>query len=350
MNDIDTLIDALDEAMRAGTLPEDAHDTYQALIHALFSLELEERAPAVRALCGWLERCSELYFGETSVILGIFLERGWDAPRVAEVTWSRGRPILIEHAALLASQPAEQREAFFTMALPGELRRMLDAVATALLTSLFHTRRLLAEARADDAFTAAIDTLEPVLPQAHWLGVGLSMVFQEPVIVLDMTHGRGWRGHVDGVVSNFQLHALLLHALATQVDNDFTLEPLDDEALAYYTRFDENHSTPAVHSDLGLFTAGGVRAVHRVDAEMRFLHQIWNEGSPGDIPRVDGHLVILVTQPDIQRSWRAPGAPFPQLDASFTLEGELDEPARLRWIEALEGRAVLSGEASVAGD
>ncbi|MQY12993.1 hypothetical protein SRB5_31330 [Streptomyces sp. RB5] len=150
------------------------------------------------------------------------------------------------------------------------------------------------------------------------LRYSLLVLDDEPLVVLHRPSGTGYRLRMSGIGDNFQLHTLLAHALIGP--GRLAGEPPSPQAVAACLTGD-------MSEDERVNTVGAFNLVSP-DGEW-----IWNEGTPSDIPLVDGVRLLVLDPPPYQRGWPA-GRFFPNMAAELTLEGALS---------AEESRTLLAG-------
>ncbi len=180
---------------------------------------------------------------------------------------------------------------------------------------------------------------------AGWLATMLRVRFDEPFVAIEPATGKGVVGRMSGVVNNFQLNVLLMDAFpgdggrvsAAAVAAACGEGPQQlDEIVA---------GTWNLYTGAALCPGGSLPDPPDLDTRDTW---IWNEGTPIDIPALDGHRVILLGPPTYLRTWRAQRL-FDQLPASLDVE-VLDEPAVLDWLERIERAAPDLAEADPSDD
>jgi hypothetical protein len=147
------------------------------------------------------------------------------------------------------------------------------------VASLTRDRDLLHRAVSDARFSAAAEGLRR--SEASWLHVLTGVQLEAPWMVLFPMLERGFRIVVDGVVSNFDLHALLADLLMPR----------------------------------------GIPGTSNPPA-----HWVWGEGQPRDVPELDGVRTLLVGPSALERSWNA-GRTFAALRAQVEVREELSPNA-----------------------
>ncbi|MFG3050915.1 hypothetical protein ACGFZP_08165 [Kitasatospora sp. NPDC048239] len=112
----------------------------------------------------------------------------------------------------------------------------------------------------------------------------------EPLLVLDRPTGTGYRLRMDGLADNFQLHTLLADLLIGGGHLPGTAPDPEVVALSRTEQVDGNRRLIAQGS-FNLVAPDG--------------SWIWNEGTPGDIPVVDGIRTLVLDPQPYERSWSA---------------------------------------------
>ncbi len=164
---------------------------------------------------------------------------------------------------------------------------------------------------------------------ASWLHLLFGVELDARWRVLMPLVGRGFEVVVDGVVSNYDLHALLAAALAghgvATADNP--------AALFAYLRGDrEAPPRPYVAGSWNLYGIGAagfdLRDAGRVPQDL----WVWGEGAPRDVPRVAGVPTVLLGPAAPERTWSS-GRTFAALRQDVRV---------LRELSADEVRAALT--------
>ncbi|GIG68357.1 hypothetical protein [Phytomonospora endophytica] len=307
-----------------------------------------QQAPA-EELTAILPRCADilgtLHIGmgsQLALMCGAFAERGADpAPLVTPV--AEGLREAMRRARLL-------RKAWRAMGdpspLPGEETTVeeYDAIVTALAASVGEEEaRALAEGwdtlnlwqmpatsllQLDRSVRAAFphraEILEGCLelvddqPSLSWLQGLLTVLDNEPLLVLHRPSGRGYEVTIAGLGDNFQLHSLLAAALDGPVEEgllgDLGLDP-HWAAVA----------TDAPPEDFGGTAEGRFNPADATGA------WIWNEGRPADIPLFEDRRVVVLDPPSYPRSWNN-DRQYPMMTGSLTLDRVLPEAEAAAWL------------------
>jgi hypothetical protein len=185
-------------------------------------------------------------------------------------------------------------------------------------------REVLGRAKADRALLDAAWAMAD--SEASWLRTLLAteidarwrlvLAHAEPVRVLEL--------RVDGVSSNFDLHALVERALARHGVG--IPDPYGDDG--------------AVSASLELLTWSGITLV-QPGGGVRGLPMnevVWREGLPTDVPELDGVRTLVATRAAIQRGWRA-GRPFSAMIPEVTITRELPRADAARLVADMRARA-----------
>lgn len=164
----------------------------------------------------------------------------------------------------------------------------------------------------------------------HWLHLILSVLDDEPLVVIEPQTGLGIVARISGVVDNFQLHTLLMESFpSTGVFASRVPRSVADIARGFgpqeseetVTGFWNLYSWRAMQSNGQLPESGDFSASS---------HWVWNEGLPTDIPVLDGHRVVLLGPPSLERSWRAMRM-FERLPANLKIERQLSAAEVKSW-------------------
>ncbi|MER7492033.1 hypothetical protein ABT033_05175 [Streptomyces pharetrae] len=144
------------------------------------------------------------------------------------------------------------------------------------------------------------------------LTYALLVLDDEPLVVLHRPTGTGYAMRMSGIGDNFQLHTLLADVLVGggQVPGR---APSAQEAAVCRDVPGQVLTT----GSFNLMTPGG--------------EWVWNEGTPSDIPVVDGVRLLVLDPPPYERSWPA-GRFFPGMRGDLVLERVLDAAETRRWL------------------
>jgi len=185
------------------------------------------------------------------------------------------------------------------------------------VAALTRCRPLLERATTDGPLAAAAAALHR--SDAGWLHVLLGVELDARWRVLLPLDGRGFEVVVDGVVSNFDLHALIAAALGGRgvatADNPPAL-------VAYLRSGGAEPPRSYVAGSWNLYGPGAAGFDLRDPAGVPQEHWVWGEGGPRDVPRVGGVATILLGPAAYERTWSA-GRTFAALAQDVRVVREL---------------------------
>ncbi|GAB6898103.1 hypothetical protein [Kineosporia succinea] len=172
-----------------------------------------------------------------------------------------------------------------------------------------------------ERLTAAVGAVREIFGSAEWLFKLLVVLDDEPLIVLDRGFagtGRGYRVRIGGIGDNFQLLTLLAAAL------------IGDPAEGLLPgRAPSVVEVAAAGTGEDLQPDGGIRGSwNMVDANGEW---IWNEGTPADIPCLDGVRVVVLEPEPYTRTWNT-GRQYPLMAPLLRVEGLLPEDDVVAWL------------------
>ncbi len=137
-----------------------------------------------------------------------------------------------------------------------------------------------------------------------YLVYALLVLDDEPLAVLHRATGTGYLMRMTGIGDNFQLHTLLAAELV---------------GGGHVPGAAPTPEAVAVCRD----EPGQVHTVGSFNLAAPDGSWIWNEGTPSDIPAVDGVRLLVLDPPPYERSWPA-GRFFPGMPGSLVLERVMD--------------------------
>jgi hypothetical protein len=173
-----------------------------------------------------------------------------------------------------------------------------------------------------------------------FLGKMLTVIDNEPIVVLHPSSGRGFRFQMSGVADNFQLHVLLLGALAGDASDCISGIVPDPASLAASRDGDVYGEALSVASSWQLTCWPALHEDATLDGVDCTQHWIWNEGTPSEITHFDGTRVILIGPSAIQRSWNAPRV-FPGMHGVLDLLGVMSADESQALLAEISRRAAL---------
>ncbi|MEV7520271.1 hypothetical protein [Streptomyces sp. NPDC091371] len=148
------------------------------------------------------------------------------------------------------------------------------------------------------------------------LTYALRVLDDEPLVVLHRETGTGYVLRMTGIGDNFQLHTLLAGVLigGQHVPGD---APSAQEVAVC-------RDAPGQVPTQGSFNLAGPDGAW-----------IFNEGTPSDIPVVDGARLLVLDPPPYRRGWPA-GRFFPGMPGDLVLDRVLDEAEAAEWFAKVQ--------------
>ncbi|MBE4739668.1 hypothetical protein [Streptomyces caniscabiei] len=140
----------------------------------------------------------------------------------------------------------------------------------------------------------------------------LLVLDDEPLVVLHRPSGTGYAMRMSGIGDNFQLHTLLADVLVGGGHVPGRAPSAPEAAVCR----DAPGQVPTTGA-FNLVAPGG--------------EWVWNEGTPGDIPVVDGVRLLVLDPPPYERSWPA-GRFLPGMAGDLLLERVLDADETRAWL------------------
>ncbi|MEW2066036.1 hypothetical protein [Streptomyces sp. NPDC007346] len=159
--------------------------------------------------------------------------------------------------------------------------------------------------------------------QFRSLRYALQVLDDEPLVALHRTSGTGYALRIFGIGDNFQLHTLLADALIGG-GHVAGRAPSPQEAAVCRV------------------TPGQVETVGSFDLTAPDGGRLWNEGTPADIPVVDGVRLLVLDEPSSRRSWPA-GRFFPGMRGDVILERALEPEETEGWFARVSPAKELTG-------
>ncbi|MFC9326043.1 hypothetical protein [Kitasatospora sp. NPDC057015] len=176
-------------------------------------------------------------------------------------------------------------------------------MASVAVLSHAAVRRAFADSGALSELLRLADRYAEVHHELKCLTYAAATLDEEPLLVLDRPSGTGYLMRMSGVVDNFQLHTLLAHVLIA--GRHLGGEAPDRAAVDACRSADvPPEQRPVTVGSFNLVAGDG--------------SWIWNEGTPGDIPVLDGVRTLVLDPPSYRRSWPA-GRFIPGISGDLTM-------------------------------
>jgi len=171
---------------------------------------------------------------------------------------------------------------------------------------------------------------------AHWLNILFGVQLEEPWLVLCPTESRGFRVLLDGITSNFDLHALLAAELVVRgIPGDANPEAVVAYLAGHGAEPDRNY----VAGTWNLYEYRAVSYDLNHSDQVPTKHWVWGEGVPNDVPMLDGQRILLVGPASIRRQWSL-GRMFSALPCRVSVHEELDSGTYQRELARIARREV----------
>ncbi len=168
---------------------------------------------------------------------------------------------------------------------------------------------------------------------AHWLDRILSVLFDEPILVIEPSTQLGFQGKMSGIGDNFQLHTLLMDVFPHKQPWNIRRR-VERQAVEIALGKGSQSDDKAIVGAWNLYNWQAVGAdVKLPDANDRSSSQywIWGEGCPEDIPVFSGFRTILLGAPSYNRSFGSHRA-FASLPAQITCDRLLTREEVGAWL------------------
>jgi hypothetical protein len=308
--------------------PDGAERTFQQLHHTLGDAGPHEVAQAAPRLAALLPEVPPGPRGIVAVIVGACVERGADPLPCAP-------PLFAELAETLAAvgefcerwaetgggefpdpQDGEPDPALFDRVGAEETLAWFSLpqweMASLALLNHPHVRTALDGSLRARLLRALHAVRETTGHDMKCLVYALLVLDDEPLVVLHRPTGTGYAMRMSGIGDNFQLHTLLADVLVGGGHVPGRAPSAQEAAVCR----DAPGQVPTTGS-FNLVTPGG--------------EWVWNEGTPSDIPVVDGVRLLVLDPPPYERSWPA-GRFFPGMRADIVLERVLDATETRHWL------------------
>lgn len=166
-----------------------------------------------------------------------------------------------------------------------------------------------------------------------WIDKLFSVLFDEPIVVIDIDRKIGFEGKISGAVDNYQLQHLLM---SLPLLNDGK-SSISDEDLLVVNGLGEQVTDRTIESKWNMYNLelceqldwqNKVNGSQSVDLRNTW---IWEEGIPADIPVYDDRRVILLGKPSYSRNSKVQRT-FKNLKAIIEIEKELSSEEIAEWL------------------
>ena len=163
------------------------------------------------------------------------------------------------------------------------------------------------------------------------------MLFDEPVVIIDIDKKIGFKGKISGVVDNYQLQHLLMDL---PLLNDGGVS-ISEEDLEVINGEGEQKTENSIECKWNMYNlelceqSNWQRIVNNTENPSQSVDfrntWIWGEGTPSDISIHDGYRVLLLGAPSYSRSSTIQRT-FKNLKANIEIEEELSSEEIDNWL------------------
>jgi hypothetical protein len=171
----------------------------------------------------------------------------------------------------------------------------------------------------------------------YWINKLFNVLFDEPLVVIDIDKRIGFKGKMNGVVDNYQLQQLLM---GLPLLND-SKTSISKEDLEVVNGEGEQKTEKAIECKWNMYNlelceqANWQRILNNTENSLLSVEYrdtwIWGEGTPSDITVHDEYRVVLLGTPSYSRSSTVQRT-FKNLKASIEIEEELTSEEIDNWL------------------
>jgi hypothetical protein len=172
---------------------------------------------------------------------------------------------------------------------------------------------------------------------AHWLDRILSVLSNEPILVIEPSTKLGFTGKMSGISGNFQLHTLLMdifpHQHPWQIRRRVSKKAVDI-AMGKGAQCDPRNT---IVGTWNMYDWQAIQPNLKLPDPANYEHThnwIWGEGCPADIPVFSGFRVILLVTPSYKRGFGAQ-RDFANLPANITRDRLLNREEVTAWLSRM---------------
>lgn len=155
----------------------------------------------------------------------------------------------------------------------------------------------------------------------YWFSKLFEVLYDEPIIVIDLIAKKGFKGRISGIVDNFQLQILLMglpelndevvvHQKHLDVVKGFGVQQLDESIVGKWNMFNWEYLKNDSKEDSPSYS----------DSQ----YCIWGEGIPDDISKFNNYRVILLDKPSYSRGLPVQRT-FKNLNARIRVQKKLNK-------------------------
>lgn len=335
----------------------DMNAAAQAFFRAIGQASRESANEAIRTLSRHFELDDASRGAFLALVCGALVERGCDPLLIAAPLTTRLRALL-ESSSVLAQACVER------MPKPGDENQdpneafekvraevaptMPKENAAWVALEQFWRPAIAVYSVSDEARAAARPLRDLAVPisdhheAGHWLRLMLSVLDDEPIVVIEPERSLGMVGRISGIVDNFQLNTLLMDVFPrTRL---FSRRRVSRQVADVARGKGPQQTDDTVTSVWNLYTWQAIQSDLTLPDPNNYgsnAHWIWNEGSPEDIPVFEGRRAILLGPRSYPRSWRSQRM-FARLPATLDCERTLTKDEVRQWLKRMAAARTAS--------
>jgi hypothetical protein len=294
----------------------------ETFFHEASQANLDEGNDALSTLSSNINSIEDISRASTlAVICGALVERGCDPMKLANPLIDRLAPLLDLSAELAgacwAKIPKSEDE---NQDLLEEFERVRTEMAAAMpqqaeawdgLQRLWPPALAVFSASAEarsraNGLVGVAGKIADTHETGHWLRFMLSVLDNEPIMIIEPARKRGVLGHISGIVDNFQLNVLIMDAFPRS--SFFSRRRVSRQAADVARGKGPQQTNEVITGAWNLYTWQAIEPGDELPdpTELKSSdHWIWNEGVPADIPTFEGYRVVLLGPASYVRTWKS---------------------------------------------
>jgi hypothetical protein len=310
----------------------------------------EEIQSAVATLATALDFDNLTHAGQAAMVIGALIHQGFDPTPASEPLIARldylltmcGRMVAaveLELDKTAGSIDREEENLFERTLCQLAPTRQIEMEAWQALAEFFYlpgVELFCSNAQARRAGVYLRDTTKQIAHYhsgAYWLDRVLSVLFEEPILVIEPNTQLGFEGKMSGVADNFQLHTLLMDIFPHK-------QPWNIRRRVARQAVEIAQGKGAQSGDTAIVGTWNLYNWYAVGADLKLpdlsdrsssQYWIWGEGCPEEIAVFSGFRVILLGAPSYSRSFGSQRA-FASLPAQITCDRFLNRAEVAAWL------------------
>ncbi len=333
---------------------EDLRLAAQSFFNAAGNAPPDDVDAALQSLSQHFDINDDSRAGFLALTCATMIERGWDPHVIAEPLVDRVSTLL-KSAAELATACADSIvetdddhggsvEVFekARKALAPEMEQQAAAwnalshfwlPAIAVFSASAETRSSARHLRSDAA------KISPYHEVGHWLQTILGVLDNEPIVAIEPQGKIGILGRISGIANNFQLNVLLMDSIPSR--RFFARRRVPKKVVDVALGVGPQRSGGTVVGCWNLYAWKAIRSDGTLPAANDYGSKnswIWNEGSPADIPVLDGRRAILLGPPSYRRTWQSQRL-FSSLPARLAVDKVLSKDEADDWLRKMAAKS-----------